>query len=132
MGETESTREDKRLIYQTVASGASGLYKTTLTIASTFLGGSLLFLEKFAPHPSTWSKLILAFGWLLLVAAIGLTMRVQRLNNRCGYYALEEKRDRSDAIYKQADRWTEGGNWCLILGIGVIMLFGFLNLPMKG
>ncbi len=127
MDETQ-IREEKRLIYATVASGASDLYKMTLTVASSFLGGSLLFLERFAPHPSVFSKLILGLGWLSLVLAVGSTVYVQLLNNRSGCLAVDEKWDQALVIQRKAEKWTTGANWFLIVGMGLIMFFGFVNL----
>jgi len=128
----QSGREDKRLIYSTVASGASDLYKMTLTVASSFLAGSLLFLEKIAPSPTQCSKWLLGLGWLAFVAAICLVVRVQRLNLQSGTAALEGRWDDSAKIFGRADIFTALANWSLIVGMASIMLFGFLNVMQRG
>lgn len=119
--------EDRRLIYTTVAQGANDLYRTMITVASSFLGGSLLFLEKFAPSPPRWSMWLLALGWGALVLSVMCTARVLRLNNISGRHALENKWEESGKVWKNADRYTDWAGYSLCVGIAMIMLFGFIN-----
>ena len=39
-------------VWQSIAAEAAGFYKIITVTASSFLGGSLLFMDKFAPHPT--------------------------------------------------------------------------------
>jgi len=82
----------REALFSAIVSEAAGFYKIVTVTASSFLGGSLLLMEKIAEKPKPWTLIILAGGWLLLIASIGLVAWVRmRLNLDAGQMALEGK-----------------------------------------
>ena len=134
------TDEHKRLVYSAVVSGASDLYRMTVTIATTFLGGGLLYVEKFADinrlklQPFSYPLILLGFGFLLLIFAIAASVWSQRLTLSAGNEVIDPncRPDRVARLYRKATRRTIAANWFLILGMLLLFLFAYLNLVLIG
>lgn len=122
---TDITRSD---IFSSIVSEAGSFYRTIITVASTFLGGTLLFLERIAPRPSIHSVIVLAIGWFCLIAAILFIIFVRALNLRSGQYALEGRFDKAHKLDTRKWALTVCAAWALTLGLLCIMWFGFVNL----
>ena len=116
-------------VFSSLVKAAADYYKTIVTVASSFLGGTLIFLEKIAVNPSFGSTVLLGIGWLLLVLSILAILLVERWNLESGRQALRDSYDRALKI----DASTRFLSWAAILllgsGIACIMFFGWINLP---
>src|SRR5690242_16036699 len=83
----------KSAIFQSVTTEAGGFYTTVTTVASTFLGASLLFVEKWLLSASILTMFALAVCWVSLVTSIVCVARVRFLNMKSGQLALVDKFD---------------------------------------
>lgn len=119
-------------ILQSITTEASGFYTTITTVASTFLGASLLFFDKFIVTRTTLSLVLLGVSWITLVAAIACVARVRFLNLRSGQLALQDKFDAADAIDKRSAKFSTAAQWCLIVGMAVLVVVGLLNVNNLG
>lgn len=117
----------KSAVLQSITAEANGFYGVVVTVASTFLGGSLLFLEKFAPARSAWSIVMMALGWTALVASIGCITRIRFLNLRSGKLALQGDYDGATKIDHRTDMPSNWSQWLLIGGMSALVFVGVLN-----
>lgn len=109
---------------------ASGYYHTVTTIATAFLGGSLLFIEKIAPHPVPWTLGLLGAGWVCLLAAIGFITDVRRTNMLSMRLAMRSEQELAQDIDKVARRSCMIGQYALILGMLLVSLYGLANVAL--
>jgi hypothetical protein len=114
-------------ILQSITTEASGFYTTITTVASTFLGASLLFVDKFLIAWTMSSLVVLAVSWVSLVASIACVARVRFLNLRSGQLALQEKFDAAAAIDTQGGKFSTSAQWCLIVGMAALVVVGLAN-----
>ena len=117
----------KEQVFLSVASEAAGYYKLIVTVASSFLGGSLLFLERIAPRPSQFSLVVLAAGWASLIASIGLVAWIRAKNLESGALVLAGDYDRAKTIDSTKMFLSNWATVLLCLGMLLIMLCGLLN-----
>jgi len=117
----------KSAVLQSITAEANGFYGVVVTVASTFLGGSLLFLEKFAPARSSWSIVVMALGWISLVASIGCIARIRFMNLRSGKLALRDQYDEAMKIDEHTDMLSNWSQWLLIGGMSALVIMGVLN-----
>jgi hypothetical protein len=124
----EKDSVSKEGVFSSIVSEAAGFYKVIIAVASSFLGGSLVFMEKTAPDPTTFSLVVLGIGWLALIASIALVVTVRRLNLESGWRAMEENYDEARRIDKKTRKRSKWSARLLIFGMSAIMLFGVLNI----
>lgn len=117
----------KSAILQSVSAEANGFYGVIVTVASTFLGGSLLFLEKFVPARTGWTVIVMGIGWFALVGSIGCVARIRFMNLRSGKFALEDKHDEASRIDLHTDGLSNWSQWLLIVGMSALVVMGVLN-----
>jgi hypothetical protein len=126
----ETERVSKEDVFKAIVTSAAEFYKFAITVASAFLGGSLIFVQNIAAaktltRGSLW---FLGSGWALLIASIFLIGLVQRGNLKSGQYVMDGHLEKS----RRLDQWTSTGTTlamlCLALGILLVMLFGFFHL----
>jgi len=122
----------KSAILQSVTAEANGFYGVIVTVASTFLGGSLLFLEKFTPAKSDLSIVVISVGWVSLVASIGCIARVRFMNLRSGKLALSDRFDEAKKIDSHTDLLSNWSPWLLIAGMSALVIVGILNFNQIG
>ena len=77
-----SRREE--LIFSTIAQEAAGFYGLLLTLATSFLGATLVFVDRIAPNPQRWTLILLGLGWLSLIASVSLIAWVRWRNIESG------------------------------------------------
>jgi hypothetical protein len=119
-------------ILQSITTEASGFYTTITTVASTFLGASLLFVDKFLTAGTTFSLIMLAVSWISLVASIASVARVRFLNLKSGQLALQDKFDAANAIDIRSGRYSTSAQWCLIVGMAALVIVGLANVNTLG
>jgi hypothetical protein len=117
----------KTAILQSITTEASGFYTTITTVASSFLGASLLFFDKLVTTRTAFSTVVLALSWVALVAAIACVARVRYLNLKSGQLALREDYDRASIIDTQSGKLSTSAQWCLILGMTALVIVGVTN-----
>jgi hypothetical protein len=117
----------KAALLQSITTEASGFYGQIVTVASVFLGGSLLFLEKIAPVRTGLSLLFLAPGWLALVASIGCVVSLRHMNLMAGRLAMDGKYHEAGQFNRCTDRLSVWSLGLLILGMVLLMVAGILN-----
>lgn len=122
----------KSAILQSITTEANGFYTTITTVASTFLGASLLFFDKLVIARTPLSLVILGVAWVALVAAIASVARVRFLNLRSGRLALQDKFDDAAAIDIQSGRCSASAQWCLIVGMVGLVIVGLANVNNLG
>lgn len=129
----KSTNEkvSKDTLFNSIVKEAGEFYNLILTVASAFLGGSLLFLEKIAPQPVKWSFCILGFGWLSLIISIGLAAYVRLKNLESGRLALEEKYEEAKKLDRKKECCTVCMMCMVLFGVLCITIFGMINLILK-
>ncbi len=121
----------REAIFKVLAADADGYYKLVLTLASSFLGGSLLFLEKIMPKPTWLSLLFVSLGWGSLIASVALVTSIRAWNLRSGFFALEGKVEEARKLDVKKDRHTTCASNLLIAGMIFIMLAGAVSLWVK-
>jgi len=124
-------RVSKDALFDSIVKEAGGFYNLILSVASAFLGGSLLFLEKIAPKPVVWSLPILGLGWLALIVAIGLSAYVRLENLEAGRLALEGKYDEAKKLDRKKECCCIGMLWTLLIGVFLVAAFGLVNIIAK-
>ena len=125
MGDNEAVSKDAT--FAGIVAEAGGFYKSVLTVASSFLGGSLVFMQRIAPNPSTVSLIVLGIGWVLLVACVAVVVFVRRLNLDSGRQALRSEYAAAEKIDQKTRGLSNWATWLLIGGIFMVMLFGMMN-----
>jgi hypothetical protein len=121
-------------LYNIIASEAGGFYNLLTTISSAFLGGMLIFVDKFVASFTIWSVLILGFGLLCLVGAIISIVYVRNKN----LIALDKYRtylrNKTDSGYdelieldKKKQKWTIYASWLFSVGILCLLFFGIIT-----
>lgn len=108
----------KLAILQSITAEAGGFYNLIVTVASTFLGGSLLFMEKIAPIHNGWSLLGLGVAWASLAASIGCIARLRYYNLKSGRLALNEDYTGASQIDRHTDKLSWWSQTLLIAHVG--------------
>lgn len=112
--------------------------------AAGALALSVTFIEKIAANPVAESRLILAVGWVLLLASLGTSLGSYVLRSR----AYQSARDALDSAVlagerdlckidlsavQMKNRWLlrllHVRLWTLVCGVAVVVLFAFMNVP---
>lgn len=123
----DSNVVSKAALLQSITTEASGFYGQIVTVASAFLGGSLLFMEKIAPVRVGFSLLFLGLGWLALVASIGCVARLRHMNLMAGGLAMDGNYDKARRINRHTDQLSAWSQGLLILGMASLVVVGLLN-----
>jgi hypothetical protein len=123
----DSNAVSKSAILQSITTEASGFYTTITTVASTFLGASLLFVDKLLTAGATFSLMVLAVSWISLVASIACVARVRFLNLKSGQLALQDDFAGAAAIDIQSGKFSTSAQWCLIVGMAALVVVGLAN-----
>lgn len=128
----DDDRVSRDAVFSSIVTEAAGFYKIVTVTASSFLGGSLLFMEKIAPKPATWTLWVLGTGWTALVASIALVAWVRWRNLESGRLFLEGQ-------YPKAAQVDAGKRRCSIVSVGLlvagmvaVMAFGMANVTSGG
>jgi hypothetical protein len=120
----------KNTLWNSYVNEAGGFYNLIITVASAFLGGSMIFIQNIATTPTCCSLFFLFLGWFCLVGSIWLTTAVRRQNVATLREALEEKWDD-----EKADQLNETRTDYMVvlfgLGLLFIVLFGLINLVVR-
>jgi hypothetical protein len=119
------------VLFQAVVDEARAAYKLIVTMASAFLGGTLLFLEKIAPNPARCSIVVLGLGWSLLICSILCVLRVHYLNLKSGTHVLNGRYELAQPIDEKNDRLTMVASLLLVGGLLAIAVFGIWNLALR-
>lgn len=131
------TPENRRAVYAACVSMSGELYKTIATIATTFLGGGLYYVEKFvdmkALASTRWHNpaiILLSSGFLFLVTCVAVGIWSQRVTLAGGNATIDDgcSNDRVNRLFKKSDRLLNLANALLIMGMFSIMLFGVMNI----
>lgn len=134
---TDSTTERKAATRDSLSNElvaeACGFYAQITTVASAFLGGSVLFRDKLPDIPN-WNWL-LGVAWTGFAASLALIVFV-RLNNVAGAQlmidVIDERRDiQCPAMKRQSilgQRLTRGAVGALAAGIVALVAFGWVSL----
>lgn len=131
----EPVSSDKK--YEVLAGEAEGFYRMVVTVSTAFLGGSMLFMEKLAPHPVPYSVLVLAAGWAAFLVAIFFIVDVRRKNLESLRLAMRCEYDKADIIDKGTRRGSQVAQNAMLAGMCLVAVYGLLNLasyreePMK-
>ena len=110
---------------------AGELYQQLLTIATLFLGGSIVFMEKIAPNPKPPTLILIYIGWLALLISIVLLI-VIRLNNidtiSLSVSKDENEKNKGKNLEKINHIITRIMVIFLTIGLIFITIFGAINL----
>ena len=124
----EITRKD---VFKATVKEAGDFYKLTVTVAISFLGGTLLFAEKISAEPLKWSSWILYAGWLFLVLSICCVTWVRMKNIYSGTLVLCGKNNDAIQLDKKKYFITEVSFIFLVIGILLVLVFGGVNYSLK-
>jgi len=123
--------EWRKITFEALVKEAGEFYSLTIKIATLFLGGVILLIEKIAPHKTTrlmyGAYIFLVIGILLLLATSCLTFLIRKKNIQSAIHALREQYDKSEKIDEVKEGLT---NWTvifLILGMFCITIFGLIS-----
>lgn len=115
-------------IFASVVAEAGAFYRLLVTVVSSFLGGTLLFLDKICSDPPAISLVVLYIGWLALVVCIILVALVRAGNIRSGRMALESRFKEARKIDQRNRKQTTIATWSLAAGLSCIMVFGAITM----
>jgi hypothetical protein len=125
----ENVEIRREAVFNSVVSEAAGFYRVIVTVASSFLGGTLLFVERIAPTPRPFWLVVLGVGWLCLIASITAAVTwVRRLNLESGHLALSGQYDGARRIDHRSRRWSSVAAGCLAVGMLLVSLTGLGHL----
>lgn len=127
----DSSQEEsvpKKTVFESITSEAGGFYRQVLTIASAFLGGTILFFDKLKVSIKPLSLILLFLGWLCLIVVIALSGIIRLKNLESGRLALDNEIEKARKLDSRKENWSEIMLWFLIAGIFLITLFGIINL----
>jgi len=111
---------------------AGGFYATITTVASTFLGASLLFFDKFVIARTTFSLVFLGVSWTSLVISLACVAHVRYLNLKSGRLVLRGKDASADALDTVSYRYSNVAQGSLIVGMAALVLVGLANVNNLG
>ena len=120
-----------KTIFETAAAEATGFYQLVITVATAFLGGTLVFYEKIAPQPSKPSLVLAGLGWLLLVICIWLIARIRLLNMESAHLALRGDFKSAQAIDHRTRAGSRNSVTLLVLGMMLVIAAGIASLWVK-
>lgn len=119
--------EERASAYKVTVAECSAFYRMVVVVSTSFLGGTLFFLERIAPSPARWTLMFLFCGWFFLILSIFLVIGVRRLNIEAGRQYLMQDYDNSDLVQLRARRRTDLAAASLGFGMVGIAVFGTLN-----
>jgi hypothetical protein len=119
-------------ILQSMTTEAGGFYATITTVASTFLGASLLFFDKFVIARTTFSLVFLGVSWTSLVISLACVAHVRYLNLKSGRLVLRGKDASADALDTVSYRYSNVAQGSLIVGMAALVLVGLANVNNLG
>jgi hypothetical protein len=122
-------RVSKDCVFSAIVKEAGEFYRQMIAVASAFLGGSLLFVEKIASSPRWWSIPLLAVSWLFLIASIVLILLVRRGNLESGGLAINDEHDEAKRVEKRVRFLGDAAILALAAGIVALVAFGLVNYP---
>ena len=122
----------KTAIFQSITTEAGGFYTTVTTVASAFLGASLLFIDKFISGGSTPSLVLLGLSWISLVASLGCISYVRYLNLESGRLALEDNFKGAGVVDLRSRKVLTASLVCLIVGMTALVFVGLANVNNLG
>jgi len=115
------------------------LDELTIAGAAGSLALSITFVDKIAHHPSSWSRLVLLAGWILMLFSLGVAL-VNLEYGAAGYAAARKELDRSyrsatlfnESIVEAWNRWVVRLNRAsmilLFIGVCCLVVFAYANL----
>jgi len=119
----------KKEIFAAIVASAAEYYKTVVGIATAFLGGTLLFIEKLSPAGAKPHATVLLFlGWVLLIFSILCVTLVQRWNLESGKRVMRGKIEAAEKLDERTARFSSAAIVCLTAGIFFITIYGYVNL----
>ena len=118
-------------ILKVLADIANEYYRLVFAVASAFLGGSLLFLEKFVRKLSVCTLVPLTLGWAALVVAIALIASVCARNIQSANLVIQNKRTAARSIDDAKARDTTLAVWFLVGGMALLVIAGIVSLWTK-
>ena len=129
--EVKQDSVSKQCIFKIIATEAAGLYNLLITVSTGMLAGTLLFLEKIAPSPTTSSLLFLGLGWLMLLFCTLACAWIRWNNLESGRLALEGKFEDARKVDNPNRMLTKLSIMSLGLGIALIGIFAMVNILNK-
>jgi hypothetical protein len=117
----------KTAIFQSITTEAGGFYTTVTTVASAFLGASLLFIDKFVSGGSAPSLVFLGLSWISLVVSLGCVSYVRYLNLQSGRLALEDDIKGAGVVDLRSRKILTASLVSLILGMTALVFVGLVN-----
>jgi len=118
-------------ILKITASEAAGFYKLIVTVASSFLGGSLVYFDKVVRFQTKSFLWFLYAGWLALVISICAIIWTRRLNLKaCSFVMKGSEEDHIEAqkFDNKAMNWSTASTFLLALGMCLLMCFGAFSI----
>jgi hypothetical protein len=119
-------------ILQSMTTEAGGFYTTITTVASTFLGASLLFFDKLIIARTTLSLVLLGVSWISLVISLACVAHVRYLNLKSGRLVLRGKDASADALDTVSYRYSNVAQGSLIVGMAALVIVGLANVNNLG
>jgi len=113
--------------------------KVLIAGAAGVLALSVTFLEKIAPTPKSETLTLLAAGWLLLLVSLAASLITFVLRSQ-NYRSAREELDltagtakpdfrKVDAMNKWLDRLLHVRLWTLVVGVVLLVVFAYANIP---
>ncbi len=131
-------RELRQMVFQSMHREAEGLYRQLLTIASSFLGGSLIFLTQMDIGVTRRALWLLFLSWVLFALSITLLLlvrwnNVEQMQQFLEALGMEEagEKQRAEELYAGVQKRTRRGQvmtWLILLSLmsAMVLLGGFL------
>jgi hypothetical protein len=105
-----------------------------IAVASSFLGGSLLFVEKVSTKPIFISLIFLMLGWISLVISLIAVVFIRYQNIKSLHSAVSETGSETKKMKSSVKLAKKLSIWAIIflnIGITFIMTFGAINIVAK-
>lgn len=143
-GSREQEREAYREHWYFVADRIERVALRKDRLVVTGAGGALVlsitFLEQIAPNPEPWTLKILVASWVALLAALGLALGGLYATQRAHEKQQENLLERYFGDASEPENpWDKGTIWAdrlaftsLFVGVALLTVFAFINLPWEG
>jgi len=123
--------EKREIVFTTMTTEVEGMYKQILTIATTILAGTLIFLDKIAPSPAKESLFYLGLGWLALAFSVISIVYIRWNNAESARFYLINDKERAKIREKINRFLTRLAILSLLVGVLSVSFFEFINLKNK-
>lgn len=113
-------------LFGTSVTLSDSLSNTVITLATAFLGGTIIFIEKIVKGPINYFGLIW-IGCSCIIATIGCNLYIRSRNIRAIQHELNRNYDQCNTLQRRTRSLSDFSYGSLLIGMVLITTFALLN-----